>query len=682
MASSGTIIGAKGNDSYGPYLRIDWSIVDVNEVENKSKLELVLKLVSDYSLYFSADKSGNLDGTSFTYTSGFSGTGTKTIKTVSKWIDHNSDGTKSTTINASFNIEVTLGSGYLSKLTASDTVTLNTIARASGFTSFTLSDTSMKVDTGTTINYTLDRQSTKFDQDMKLTYGSRTIISWTTASTGSLTKALSASDVNKIISMTPNGTSGTLKLTMQTMSGNTKIGSPKTINETFSINSGIKPTATGLTTDIAGSGLDKTLGKYIQTMSKVMASFTPTAGYGASIDSSKIVVEKSNGTNSQTISSKSGTTSNAVSGSGIYTVTATVIDSRGRTASSSTTISVEAFTNPKISLFTVRRTSPTSTVEVKLNVSWNSLGGTNKANILLVSVDNNGTPKTLFTSSANTSGSLIATQTYTGQLDSSSYEYKLNVIDDFGRSSSAIVKIGTSFIEFTISKGLGIGVGKVHERGALDIAGQAYLEGTLHLPQNSWRTSANGGGLNANNGDIYGLNGIWFGNDASNDPANNNGEGLIFQRTNTPIGSTSYADWDNFRVYDGTAFLNSRPIGFGDTEIVYTGSGIYLLSTQTVTPSKPLSMCPNGWILVWSRYDGGAVNSFWNFTIVPKAYSGLSNGGSVHCIGGDPTSGGGAVADIGAIYKYLYATNTTITGHDNNKVGASARACLRYVLAF
>jgi hypothetical protein len=490
MATSGSFTGARGGSSTGPYLKLSWSRIDIDEVNNRSLLRLTLQLVSDYYINFSASKSGNLDGTAFTYTGGFSGTGTKTIKTLDKWITHNSDGSKSEALSASFNIAISWGGSTVSSLSVSGTAAIDTIPRASDFTSFVLSNTVLNTSTAVTVNYTLGRKSTAFSQAMTLKLGSKTIKSWTTTGTGALTQALSTSEVNSIISGVPNGTSGTLTLHMQTKSGSTNIGSSKSINEGFTLNSAIAPSASGLAVSIYGSGRDKTIAKYVQNISKVTASFTRSAGYGATISTSTIVVRRqSDDANSQTIASNSGTTANPVALSGVYEIIATVKDSRGRSDSVSTTITVEAYKAPAITKFTAARSSPSTTVSNAITATWSALGTSNPTDISIKGEDNIGTVVSLYTLNDSTAGSINTTKTYTGQSDASSYTYTITITDSFGKVAKAEVSVGTSFVELTIAKGLGIGVGKVHENGALDVGGSIYLTGNVNA--DGWFTSKN-----------------------------------------------------------------------------------------------------------------------------------------------------------------------------------------------
>jgi hypothetical protein len=481
---SGTIWGSfsgKSTSVARPY--INWSYTQ-NTAANQSTITATLVFVR-YDGYRSYDNDGQtftitIDGTPTSQNSAFSmgpNGATDTLFSASKTVTHSDAGEKSVTISASGN------TGLVGTISLSATITLTDIPRASGFTAFTLSNTVLNKDTAVTMNYTLDRQSTSFSQDMTLKIGSTVIETWNTTGTGALTRTLTAADVNTILTKVPNATSGTLTLTMQTKNGTSNVGSAKSINEGFSLNSAIAPTASGLTASIYGTGRDKTLNKYVQNISKVTASFTATAGYGATESTHTIIVRRqSDDANSQTITGESGTTANVVTLSGVYEIIATAKDSRGRTATQTITITVDAYSSPSISNFTtVRSSSVTSTVNASISSSWSPLGTSNPASVSIVGVNNVGTSQTLYTLTNSTATGLNTTQAYTGQSDASSFTYTMTITDSFGNKATAIAKVGTSFVELTISKGIGIGIGKVHESGALDVNGGANIAGRLEL---------------------------------------------------------------------------------------------------------------------------------------------------------------------------------------------------------
>lgn len=89
----------------------------------------------------------------------------------------------------------------------------------------------------------------------------------------------------------------------------------------------------------------------------------------------------------------------------------------------------------------------------------------------------------------------------------------------------------------------------------------------------------------------------------------------------------------------------------------------YMNADQTITMSEPISAQPNGIVLVWSWYDGGAKNWDWVHKFIPKHHPNISSGGGVDMFAID--SGGSA-----HMAKYVYVTDTQIVGHSRNGSGA------------
>lgn len=62
-----------------------------------------------------------------------------------------------------------------------------------------------------------------------------------------------------------------------------------------------------------------------------------------------------------------------------------------------------------------------------------------------------------------------------------SYDFRLTITDVFGKTATSIVTIGTVKKALTIAEDKGIGVGKVWERGALDVEGDSYFNGSIYF---------------------------------------------------------------------------------------------------------------------------------------------------------------------------------------------------------
>lgn len=128
-------------------------------------------------------------------------------------------------------------------------------------------------------------------------------------------------------------------------------------------------------------------------------------------------------------------------------------------------------------------------------------------------------------------------------------------------------------------------------------------------------------------------------------------------------------------VIDGTWFT-------GKNKVLWSG-GYYMTSGHTVTLSEAVSSQVNGIVLVFSEYyDGVSKNQSFVCRFVPKSTV-ASHSGSGHVFGMS-TSNLSYYAT-----KYLYISDTTIKGHDNNNksiagscgiTATTGRFVLRYVI--
>src|SRR5699024_7224496 len=247
--------------------------------------------------------------------------------------------------------------------------------------------------------------------------------------------------------------------------------------------SNVTPSASGISVAISGSGRDKTINKYVQNITRVTSSFNSSAGYGASVSSRSIVIRRVSGSaDSQTINGASGTTGREVRRNGTYEAIGTVKDSRGRTATSRTTFTVQAYSPPRITSFTGVRNESNQTI-VKLNRagSWSHLGGSNNLTIRLQRRRGSGAYTNVVADATGTTGTYGADVNSTGNDVTLSYDFRLYVVDTFGKSAESIISIGTAKVLFDKHKDLGIGIGKLHERGALDVAGEAFFDGPVTM---------------------------------------------------------------------------------------------------------------------------------------------------------------------------------------------------------
>lgn len=488
MASSGTINGNQSGTQ--PYLRISWSVLSQDIPNNRSRVRLQLILVSPYSLFFSASKTGSNNGSSFTYTGGFSGTGTRTLNTREIWVNHNSDGTRTQSVNGSFNIQVTWGGSNLSSLSVSGSMNLDTIPRASEVTAFS-TGSSLQISTSNSVNVRLNVYSDSFRFDVALRYGSKTIASWNNQNFSHNTSrslSLSTTQVNNLLAAMRTVTSGTVTVRVQTKSGSggSNIGSVQTRNATASIHSNVTPTATGFSVSIDGNGRDSTINRYVQNISRASASFNATARGGTYLVSNRIYIRRTNGSNSSTIHGDSGRSA-LLTISGEYEAVAETVDGRGRSATQRVTFSVLSYSEPAITAFSATRNSSTPTVVDIVRNGTHSLGTLNPTQVVVQRRTGSGSWTEVSGAGLSdyTEGSFGATRTSTGNSVTQSYEFRLLVTDSFGNDAEATSSVSTQRVVFDIHKNEGVGVGKIHERGVLDVDGQIFTNGDMRIEGNT-----------------------------------------------------------------------------------------------------------------------------------------------------------------------------------------------------
>lgn len=94
--------------------------------------------------------------------------------------------------------------------------------------------------------------------------------------------------------------------------------------------------------------------------------------------------------------------------------------------------------------------------------------------------------------------------------------------------------------------------------------------------------------------------------------------------------------------------------------------GQYMTSSQVVTPMVKMSDCLNGWLLRWQRYNPGVGLDSSRYFYQPITKGHPSGKGITTYISApaSATNNGG----VPAATKYVYVTDTTITGYDANSV--------------
>lgn len=480
--------------SHGPWVSIYWDEVKQDIANNRTQVRLRFYFEWDRKInYVFHSKSGSLYGSSFTYSGTArqnSGYGYVTLREQYVWISHDSNGTKSVTFSASINNLGLYWSGTtIGTMSVSGTVRLTDIPRKHTVSGATMG-ADIKPSTANTLTVTGSAPYTGHYYWAGIYDGSTNIYAYKVGTreyhTGNPigTYTLDSSVVNVMLNRMRNVTSKKFRFRLWTYSGNgTGNLGESAVDFTVTVDSTVKPTISGLKASIWGTRRDKTINKYVQNYSYVESSFSSSGGYGSTITSNYITVRQ-DGTkaNSQTINSNDGATSGVVTRSGTYEVIATAIDSRGRSNTARTTFDVQAYSPPYISSFKAERQGGISaTVDVDAKGGWSNLGGSNNLTVKIQRRVTGGSYTNATDDSTKTGGSFSESFPTTGNNVSSSYQYKLRISDTFGNVAESVVLVGTAKVLFDKHQDKGIGIGKLHERGELDVAGEAYFEGELFL---------------------------------------------------------------------------------------------------------------------------------------------------------------------------------------------------------
>lgn len=558
------------------FLDLSWELLSQDITNNRSRVRLTLKLrQTGTGIWFSASKSGVLQGSSFTYTGGFSGSGTRILQTRDIWVNHNSNGTKSQTFSASFNPAFTYMGSSLGNQTVSGSATLPTIPRSSEVTAFSMGG-ALKPSTANTVSVRLNVYSSAFRFDVSLRYGSNTIASWNNQSfthNTSKSLALTTSQVNDLLSAMKNTSSGTVNIRVRTKSGSggSNIGSVQSRNATVTVDSTIRPTATGLSVNIDGTRRDNVRGIYVQGYSRVKVSFNESAKGGARVSSRNIVIRhNASKGNVSSINSTSGT-SGVLSLSGVYEVIATVTDSRGRkNTQTRATFTVQAYSPPKITEFEATRNSSTpTTVNIRRYGGFTPIGtGHNTLTISVQRRQGTGDWANVVNNVTTASSTFGATVNSTGNSVTSSYEFRLVATDLFGGRAEATSTVSTQRVVLDIHKNEGVGIGKIHEDGVLDTDGDIYSNGRfLIVPHKDGSSKSDPIVIRSKDNNGHGYIEFWG--------ADGNRKGILGIPTNTSEDMELRNELGgNTRVIAGRDYVNlSAPnIQANGTEIVARGS--------------------------------------------------------------------------------------------------------------
>lgn len=578
MALSGTV---KTNaDSNGRYYQLSWTATQ-STANNTSTISWTLS-AQGYSGGWVAERTlyVTIDGATVYNKSDRVERKVGTIKTGTKTITHNSNGSRSFTI--------TLGAavyGTSVNCKGSGTFSLNTIARAS---TLNVSDGTL----GIAQTITADRKSSNFTHTLTWTTGSSysgTIATKSTATSWSFTPPLELANVQTNFSVVA------VLFTLTTYNGTTQVGtSSKTVS--MVIPNSVAPSCSVSVTDPTGY-LD-TYGGYIQNKSKMKITVTATPAYGSPIASYSIIVNNKNQYNYNPA------TTGVITTSGSNTIIGKATDERNRTGSATTTINVLAYSSPKIT-FTMHRCDQDGTE----NMTGSYCKVTYKAVITSLSNKNSKSIKLRYKKTSDTvyTYQMIDMANYTQEgseifsaEDGSSYNVQMQAIDSF-ETSTTTAELSTGFSIMHIpASGKGLAIGKISQADEFEVGMDARFYSGAHFNKGLTEDMPLVADSDCNN--IITSGHYYAYNNTTNKPENKNG-----WLTVKAYQDGSYWCHQEFITYDGHRYFRHKSSGtWGNWERLDVDYADYVSKIGETKLGWNYRKWANGTIELWDEKYLGA----------------------------------------------------------------------------
>lgn len=359
-----------------------------------------------------------------------------------------------------------------------DSATL-TVTYEEGVSQPTVSSTSVNM--GSAVTITTNRLSSGATHTLTYAIG---------GSTGTIATSVGASYAwtppLSLASLIPSATSCACTITCTTYYNGNAVGS-RTCSLTLNVPASVVPTISTLTISEAVSGIATQFACYVQGKSKLSVSIGAAGARGSTISSYRATL---NGTAYTSATFTTG----LLNFSGSQTLSVTVTDSRGRTGTTTRTITVQPYTVPSISNLKAERCNSAGTaaqtdgtkVRVTTAGSISSVNAKNTCSCKLYYKLSTATAWTLATNLtavdyAFSSTNLLLSATFNVL---NSYDIKVS-LTDFFTTVEQIVSVGTKQVMMDFYRdGTGIAFGKVAEStGKAEFGWPLKLSSPLGLDQ-------------------------------------------------------------------------------------------------------------------------------------------------------------------------------------------------------
>lgn len=477
---------------------------------------------------------------------------------------------------------------------------------------------SIKLIAGQVLSGTLSNfnSNTNFSYDLTLKWGNWSKAIATNHKSSSFSYTLTQADVDTMLSYVKNAKLGTGNISTwskyngsrfrtewggQTLTGNVDEDTTKPV---------ISKTATYADTNTASVGITGSNQAILQGQStvevKIPSAFASARGsatltnISASIGGSTVSASYTGAEQTLTISKPTSASNTSL----VITVT----DSRGFTESQSTNVTVYPYSAPNVGFRVTRLNGFQEETDIRVNSTWSpvNVGGVNKNTVSSVRYRTKKTDDTTWSGytaiPVTTSATAITSSNVRITLDNSfSWNVELSITDKLGTYTNVLDAPAGKPIMFLDAETRSVVIGALPTgKGRLEMVGG---EASFHAPSGI-------PSIYLNNGDIAGVNGIWFGPDKMD----NLGEGLHFLTT----AGEAAGDPGNMST---VATTNS----YYDT-IYWRDKTMYWDNSQIITKSDPAINIwnPTG-TSVFSVGDDGAPRIWAKEGIYDRTYGGSAN---------------------------------------------------------
>ena len=436
-------------------------------------------------------------------------------------IPHESDGTKTFSVWASFDPN----NGVHGNITISTRYTLSSLPRSSAVAGL---DGDRNLGSRHTIR--IDRKASSFTHQVWYrVFGSDWIDLGKNHTTSvSFTPSL---DLARYL---PKTSSGVMDICIRTYNGTTQIGSDVYSNGWyFKIPDSVKPTFTGLSlTDMNTVARQLLSGNdFLQIISDIQVNFNNASGaYGSTITGYRAEI-----VNKKMVVTKNGGSFGIMNFSGLATIRAYVVDSRGKQSDTKDiTINVIEYYAPSFSFSALRTRGNPNTLQVLRNARIAPIMQSGKQrNVMSLTfkvaqignenfTDDNGSASGNFTSVHTLTNSAA---NMAGNYPSNKSFVIIGKLEDKFTSVEFSTTVATESVVMSYDKNGRVGIGKVAEfgkPGSLDVLGDIYADG--QQVQQFQLTQNNGNSLNAGGDWNSRTNaGIFMGYNLANSPQGGNG---------------------------------------------------------------------------------------------------------------------------------------------------------------